>query len=333
MSANIPDPNLLSDGAPVTGGASAAVTETAPKAPKKDAGDTRHSDRGTSIWGEAFQRLRRSPMAIAGAIIILLFILVAIFAPILAPYPGEATPGMRLVTPTNIPGIGTDGYPLGLDNFGGDVLSKLIWGARSSLLVGVISTCIGLVGGLFLGALAGGFGGWIDTVIMRIVDILLSVPNLLMAVSIAAIAGQSPFAVMIAIGAAQIPVFARLLRSSMLQQRGADYILAAQTLGLGRGKITMSHLLPNALGPVIVQATLALATAVIDAAALSFLGLGGGVPQTAEWGRMLTVAQNFLSSAPQLAFLPGICIAITALGFTLLGESLREALDPKARKR
>lgn len=326
MSANVPDPTAI-NGTP--GSAPAA----APKPPVKDAGDTRHSDRGTSLWGEAFARLRRKPMAILGAVIILLFIIVAVFAPILAPYGGEDTPGMGLVTPTDIPGIGTPGYPLGLDNFGGDVYSKLIWGARSSLLVGVISTCIGLVGGMFLGALAGGFGGWVDTVIMRIVDILLSVPNLLMAVSIAAIAGQSQYAVMIAIGAAQIPVFARLLRSSMLQQRGQDYVLAAQTLGLGRGKITMSHLLPNSLGPIIVQATLALATAVIDAAALSFLGLGGGVPQTAEWGRMLTVAQNFLSSAPQLAFLPGICIAITALGFTLLGESLREALDPKSRKK
>lgn len=303
------------------------------KGAKPDQGDTRHGDRGTSIWAEAFGRLRRSPMAIVGGVIILLFVLVAILAPVLAPYGGTETPGMRDVTPTNIPGIGTSGYPLGLDNYGGDVLSKLIWGAQASLLVGVISTLIGLVGGLILGALAGGFGGWVDTVIMRIVDILLSVPNLLMAVSIAAIAGQTPFAVMIAIGAAQIPVFARLLRSSMLSQRGADYVLAAQTLGLGRGKITMSHLLPNSLGPVIVQATLALATAVIDAAALSFLGLGGGNPNTAEWGRMLTSAQSFLASAPQLAFLPGICIAITALGFTLVGESLREALDPKSREK
>lgn len=296
-------------------------------------GDTRHADRGSSIWAEAFGRLRRSPMAIVGGVIILLFVLVAALAPVLAPYEGEETPGMNLVSPTSIPGFGTDGYPLGLDNYGGDVLSKLIWGAQASLLVGVVSTVIGLAGGLVLGALAGGFGGWVDTVIMRFVDILLSVPNLLMAVSIAAIAGQTPWAVMVAIGAAQVPVFARLLRSSMLSQRGADYVLAAQTLGLGRGKITMSHLLPNSLGPVIVQATLALATAVIDAAALSFLGLGGGNPQTAEWGRMLTSAQSFLSSAPQLAFLPGICIAITALGFTLVGESLREALDPKARKK
>lgn len=337
MSMNGMDPqNLRPSGAPDPVHDAAGSPEGAgPGGPvlTSDPGDTRHSDRGTSLWGEAFARLRRSPMAIAGAIIIAIFVLVAALAPWLAPYAGQATPGMDLVTPTDIPGVGTPGYPLGLDNFGGDVLSKLIWGARSSLLVGVISTCIGLAGGMILGALAGGFGGWIDTVIMRVVDILLSVPNLLMAVSIAAIAGQSPFAVMIAIGAAQIPVFARLLRSSMLSQRGADYVLAAQTLGLGRGKITMSHLLPNAVGPVIVQATLALATAVIDAAALSFLGLGGGVPQTAEWGRMLTVAQNFLSSAPQLAFLPGICIAITALGFTLVGESLREALDPRARRR
>jgi peptide/nickel transport system permease protein len=138
---------------------------------------------------------------------------------------------------------------------------------------------------------------------------------------------------MIAIGVAQVPVFARLLRSSMLSQRSADYVLAARTLGLSKGTITMNHLLPNSVGPVIVQATLTLATAVIDAAALSFLGLGGGRPQTAEWGRMLTYAQNELGIAPQLAFFPGICIAITALGFTLLGESLRESLDPKSRQK
>jgi peptide/nickel transport system permease protein len=138
---------------------------------------------------------------------------------------------------------------------------------------------------------------------------------------------------MIAIGASQVPIFARLLRASMLQQRSSDYVLSAQTLGLGRGRITMSHVLPNAIGPVIVQGTLTLATAVIDAAALSFLGLGGGGPATAEWGRMLTYAQAELAIAPWLAFLPGICIAVTALGFTLLGEALREAMDPRTRAR
>jgi len=286
------------------------------------------------MWQDAFRRLRRNPAAIAGAVIVGLFILVAIFAPILAPYGGEELPGRTQITPTSIPGPGDiEGYPLGLDRFGGDVLSKLIWGARASLLIGVISTALGLLGGMLLGVIAGGFGGWVDNVIMRFVDILLSVPNLLLAVSIAAVLGQTPSAVMIAIGVSQVPIFARLLRSSMISQRGADYVLSAQALGLSTRTITMSHLLPNSVGPVIVQATLTLATAVIDAAALSFLGLGGGRPESAEWGRMLTYAQNELAVAPQLAFLPGICIAVTALGFTLLGESLREALDPKTRRK
>lgn len=288
---------------------------------------------GQSVWAAAFARMRRNPQAIAGAAIVLLFVLVAILAPVLAPFSGTALPGRAEITPTHIPVPGELAqYPLGLDRFGGDVLSKLIWGAQASLLIGLISTALGLVGGMLLGLIAAGFGGWVDNVVMRVVDILLSVPNLLLAVSIAAVLGQTPAAVMIAIGASQVPIFARLLRSSMLQQRSADYVLAAQTLGLSRRTITMSHVLPNSLGPVVVQATLALATAVIDAAALSFLGLGGGRPETAEWGRMLTYAQNELAIAPHLAFLPGICIAITALGFTLFGESLREALDPRQRK-
>jgi peptide/nickel transport system permease protein len=286
------------------------------------------------FWRDVFRRLRRNPTAWIGAAIVALFLLVALLAPILAPYGATELPGQREITPTHIPGPGEiAGFPLGLDRFGGDVLSKLIWGAQASLQIGVISTAIGLAGGMLLGLLAGMFGGWVDNVVMRFVDILLSVPNLLLAVSIAAILGQSQLAVMIAIGASQVPVFARLLRASMLQQRGADYVLSAQTLGLSRRTITMSHVLPNSVGPVIVQGTLSLATAVIDAAALSFLGLGGGLPQTAEWGRMLTYAQAELAIAPWLAFLPGICIAVTALGFTLLGESLREAMDPRTRAR
>lgn len=286
------------------------------------------------FWRDVFRRLRRNPTAWIGAVIVLLFLIVALFAPLLAQYPETSLPGAKFITPTHIPGPGElEQFPLGLDRFGGDVMSKLIWGARASLLIGVISTALGLVGGMVLGLLAGTFGGWVDTLIMRVVDIILSVPNLLLAVSIAAILGQTPFAVMIAIGASQVPIFARLLRASMLQQRSSDYVLSAQTLGLGRGQITMSHVLPNAIGPVIVQGTLTLATAVIDAAALSFLGLGGGRPETAEWGRMLTYAQAELSIAPQLAFLPGICIAITALGFTLFGEALREAMDPRTRAR
>lgn len=287
-----------------------------------------------SFWSDVLRRLRRNPTAWIGASIVFVFLGVALLAPILAPYPETALPGAQYITPTDIPGPGELAqFPLGLDRFGGDVLSKLIWGAQASLMVGVVSTALGLVGGMLLGLIAGTFGGWVDTLIMRIVDIILSVPNLLLAVSIAAILGQTPSAVMIAIGASQVPIFARLLRASMLQQRSSEYVLSAQTLGLGRGRITMSHVLPNAIGPVIVQATLTLATAVIDAAALSFLGLGGGRPETAEWGRMLTYAQSELAIAPWLAFFPGICIAVTALGFTLFGEALREAMDPRTRAR
>lgn len=306
---------------------------TASAIPVAPGGDA-NARRTGSYWSDIFRRLRRNPAAWIGAVVVGLFILVALFAPWLAPYPELATPARQHLTPTALPGIGDlPEYPLGIDRFGGDVLSKLIWGARASLIIGIVSTLFGLVGGMILGALAGAFGKWVDSVIMRFVDILLSVPNLLLAVSIAAILGRTPMAVMIAIGVAQVPIFARLLRSSMLQQREADYVLAARTLGLGRGRITMSHLLPNSVGPVIVQATLTLATAVIDAAALSFLGLGGGRPETAEWGRMLTYAQAELQIAPQLAFLPGLCIMITAFGFTLLGEALREAMDPRTRKR
>ncbi|NMR20904.1 ABC transporter permease [Cellulomonas fimi] len=308
--------------------AQSALTDTVVPSGRTNKAD----DVGASQWRVAMRRLRRNPGAIIGAVIVLVFVLVALLAPVLAPFPAEALPGRAEIRPTFIPGP-SDAYPLGLDRYGGDLLSKLIWGARASLLIGVLSTVIGLLGGMLLGLLAGAFGGWIDTAVMRLVDLMLSVPSLLLAVSIAAVIGQSPRAIVIAIGVVQIPIFARLLRGSMLAQRGLDYVLAASSLGLSRRTVTMSHVLPNSLGPVIVQATLMLATAVIEAAGLSFLGLGGGAPTTAEWGRMLAQAQNELEVAPRLAFLPGACIAITALGFTLFGEALREALDPKTRKR
>lgn len=295
--------------------------------PDLDANET-----GTSLWVGAFKRLIRNPSAIVGGIIVIAFVLVAALAPLLAPYGADsAARWANQITPSTLPPASPE-HPLGLDPFGSDLLTQLIFGARQSLIIGIVSTLLGLAGGAALGLLAGAFGGWVDVLVMRLVDILLSIPSLLLAVSVAAVIGRRPEALMIAIAAAQIPIFARLLRGSMLKQREQDYVLAANSLGLRRRTIVMSHILPNSLGPVIVQATLILATAIIEVAALSYLGMGSPDPTVAEWGRMLVKAQERLESYPHLTLLPGACIAVTALGFTLLGEALREALDPKTRK-
>jgi peptide/nickel transport system permease protein len=288
-------------------------------------------ERGTSLWRGAFRRLRRNPSAIIGAAIVAALVLIAVFAPVLAPYEPATSEWIDQVTPSSVPGPSPE-HPLGLDSFGSDMLTQLIYGARQTLVIGIVSTMIGVIGGAVLGILAGGLGGWWDTGVMRFVDILLSIPSLLLAVSIAAVLGRNPWAIMIAIGVAQVPIFARLLRGSMLGQRGQDYVLAASSLGLRQRRIVMSHVLPNSLGPLIVQATLVLATATIEVAALSYLGLGQPDPAVAEWGRMLVKAQDRLQSDPRLAIMPGICMAVTALGFTLFGEALREALDPKSRR-
>lgn len=288
-------------------------------------------ERGTSLWRGAWRRLRRDPAAIAGAAIVLAFALVALLAPVIAPYAPAGAQWAGEVTPSSVPGPDEE-HLLGLDSFGSDLFTQLVFGARQSLVIGVVSTVIGLGFGTALGLLAGAFGGAVDVAVMRVVDIMLSIPSLLLAVSVAAVIGPSPTALMIAIGAAQVPIFARLLRGSMLGQRSADYVLAASSLGLRRRRVVMSHLLPNSLSPVIVQGTLTLATAIIEVAALSYLGLGDPNPTVAEWGRMLVRAQDRLATDPHLAVLPGVCIAVTALGFTLLGEALRESLDPTFRR-
>jgi peptide/nickel transport system permease protein len=286
---------------------------------------------GTSLWKGAWHRLRRNPAAIAGAAIILVFVLIAIFAPLLAPYEPATAEWAGQNTASKVQGPSEE-HLLGLDAFGSDFLTQLIFGARQSLVVGVVSTAIGLTIGALIGTIAGGLGGKVDLIIMRFIDIMLSIPSLLLAVSVVAILGESRFSVMAAIGIAQVPIFARLLRGSMLSQAKSDYVLAGTSLGLRRKTLVLGHMLPNSVGPTIVQATLNLATAVIEVAALSFLGLGGNDARVAEWGRMLVEAQQYFESSPMLALLPGLAIAITALGFTLLGESLREALDPKTRR-
>ncbi|MGY1834701.1 ABC transporter permease [Blastococcus sp. SYSU DS0510] len=295
------------------------------------AGQLPEGDAGLSLTRSAFRRLRRDPVAITGAVIVLVFILVAAFAPLLAPKDPVTQYLLSEIRPGTIPGS-QEGFPLGVDNLGRDLLSRLIYGSRQSLMIGVVSTVLGLVAGMALGVLAGAFGGWVDTAVMRFVDILLSIPGLLMAITISVLLGQNQYALMIAIAVVQVPIFARLLRGSMLAQRGSDYALAARALGVKKSRIVFGHVLPNSLSPVIVQATLSLATAIIEAAALSYLGLGDPDIARPEWGAMLANAQDFLSIRPALAVWPALCIIVVALGFTLLGERLREALDPKFRR-
>ena len=286
---------------------------------------------GLSLTRSAFRRLRRDPVALVGAVIVLVFLLVAAFAPLLAPKDPLTQYLISEIRPGHIPGPRA-GFPLGVDQLGRDLLSRLIYGARQSLLIGVVATVLGLVVGMALGILAGAFGGKVDTVVMRFVDIMLSIPGLLMAITVSVLLGQNQYALMIAIAVTQVPIFARLLRGSMLAQRNSDYAVAAQALGVKKARIVLGHVLPNSLTALIVQATLSLATAIIEAAGLSYLGLGDPNIARPEWGAMLASAQKFLSIAPRLAVLPAVCIIVVALGFTLLGERLREALDPKFRR-
>jgi peptide/nickel transport system permease protein len=295
--------------------------------------ETTHVDeeRGGSVRVEAWRRLRRNPAAIAGAALVLLFLLVAAFAPLLAPYSPTDQVALDQIRPGFIPGPSAD-HVLGVDNLGRDELSRLLFGARQSLLIGVGATLIGFFFGCLLGLAAGGLGGWVDGVAMRLVDIMLSIPFLLFAIAVGALVGKTRLGLMIAIAVPAIPIFARLLRGAMLAHREADYVLAARSVGVRPRRIVFGHVLPNSLSPVLVQGTLLLATAIIDAAALSYLGLGTDDPGVPEWGRMLADSQSYLAVAPHLAFLPCIAIVISALGFTLLGESLREALDPRFRR-
>jgi peptide/nickel transport system permease protein len=297
-------------------------------------------DKGESLWREAFKRLRHNPVALIGAGVLVLFVLIAIIGPFFVPYDPKDTSWNDQVSMSNnlIPGPSAQHW-LGIDHIGRDEFSRMIVGAQNTLLVGVVATSIGLVFGCLIGGLSGaayGLGGkrgrQLDNVLMRFVDMLLAMPSLLLAVSIVAILGASLVTVMIAVGVVAVPAFARLLRGSMLAQSNAEYVVAATALGVSRSKIAISHILPNSVAPVIVQATLTLATAIIEAAGLSFLGLGNPDTSVPEWGTMLNDSLKVFEFAPRLAAFPALAIIITALGFTLLGEAMREALDPKLRK-
>ncbi|WP_217133465.1 ABC transporter permease [Leucobacter chinensis] len=292
------------------------------------------TDDGVSQAQVIWRRLRRDKMFLAGALIIAVFVIVAIFGPILAPNAPEARLLIDQVRPQSNPVPGPQpGFPLGADWAGRDLLSRLLVGARQTLIVGVLATLGGLFGGVVLGTLAGAFGGWVDAAVMRVVDVMLSIPSLLTAFTIASLfAHPSQMTVILAIAIVQVPIFARLLRGSMMVERRSDHVLAAKAMGVKQRSIIFRHMLPNSMSPVIVQATIALATSIIDAAALSFLGLGNPDDRVPEWGQMLGASERYFNSFPHLAFLPAACIIVAALGFTFMGESARQAIDPKSRR-
>jgi peptide/nickel transport system permease protein len=296
-----------------------------------EAADVAYEVPSSGLWQDAWFRLRRNPGAIVGFALVTTFVVVAVFAPLIAPDNPQAQDLQAVIK--GCPCGPSAHHLLGVDTLGRDELSRIIFGARFSLLIGVVAVAVGLTIGLILGAIAGYAGGILDSVVMRLMDIMLAIPGLLLAIGIVAMLGKGLFQIMVAVGVANIPIFARLLRGSILSQKENDFVLAARSVGVRRRIIQSSHVLPNSISVVIVAATLAMATAIIDVAGLGFLGLGPQNPATPEWGTMLTDVNDYLTIAPFLAIFPGAAIVVCCIGFNLIGDGLREALDPKLRTR
>lgn len=277
-----------------------------------------------SLWQDALRRLFRNKLAIVGMVILLAFILSALLAPQLAPYDPLKQDLIRRREPPS------QEHLLGLDEVGRDVLSRIIFGARTSLQVGVGSVSFAILIGALLGAIAGYVGGWIDNILMRLMDILLAFPSMLLAIAIVSILGPGLMNMLYAIAIVSIPQYARVVRASVLSVKEQDYILAARAIGCDPRRILFRNVLPNCLTPLIVQGTLGIATAILDAAGLSFLGLGAQ-PPTPEWGAMLGQGRGSVFTAPHIVFFPGLAIMLTVLGFNLLGDGLRDALDVRLR--
>jgi peptide/nickel transport system permease protein len=270
----------------------------------------------------AWRRLLRRKGAMVGLGFVLLFVLLALFAPWIAPYDPLATSWGAIRKAPSVQ------YLFGTDEIGRDVLSRVIWGARASLLAGVVSVCISLTLGVPIGMLAGYLGGWVDMVIARFTDAMLACPFLILAIALAAFLGPSLTNAMIAIGISATPIFIRLTRAQVMAVKVEDYVEAARAVGNPHLRIALRHIFPNILAPVIVQATLAIAAAIIAEASLSFLGLGQQ-PPAPSWGSMLNTAKNYVDNAPWMAVWPGLSIFLLVLSFNLLGDGLRDALDPR----
>lgn len=279
-----------------------------------------------SLWIDVWARFKKNRLAMVGLFIIIVLYLIAIFADVLASYPYDKMNLSNLYAPP-----GTPGHPLGTDEYGRDLLSRLIYGTRISLTVGLVVVAMSSAIGVTLGAIAGYYGGWVDSIIMRIVDFLYAFPFFILAITIVAILGPSLYNAMLALALVNWVGYARMVRGQFLALKQREFVEAARAVGASGFRIMFVHLLPNALGPVIVQMSLGVAGAILSASGLSFLGLGADL-RSAEWGAMLNAGKDYLRSAPHLATYPGLAIMITVLAFNFVGDGLRDALDPRLKQ-
>ena len=268
--------------------------------------------------------------AVMGLVVFAIMVLIAIFAPLIAPHAPDVQYRDALLQPPVFQG-GTWDYILGTDAVGRDILSRLMYGARFSLVIGVVVVVLSLIGGITLGLLAGYFRGWVDVVIMRVMDIILAFPSLLLALVLVAVLGPGLVNAMLAIALVLQPHFARLVRAAVMAEHSRDYVTSAKLAGASHFRLMLITILPNCLAPLIVQATLSFSNAILEAAALGFLGLGAQ-PPTPEWGTMLATAREFITRAPWVVTFPGLAILITVLAINLVGDGLRDALDPKLKR-
>lgn len=294
-----------------------AQKEIEPPQPKEE--------RSQSLILESMKLFFQHKLAVIGSVIVFLFLILAVFAPLIAPFEiNEQSLGERFSAPSAAHWFGTD-------DFGRDIFSRVVHGARISLWVGFFSVLGSVILGTLLGLIAGYGGRVLDAVISRLFDILLAFPSILLAIAIVSILGPSLQNALIAIAIINVPTFGRLVRSKVLSIKQEEYVLAAKAVGMSHRRIVLRHILPNSMVPVIVQATLAIGTAIIEAAALGFLGLGAQAPSP-EWGKMLADARPYLVQAPWTLIFPGVAIMLTVLGFNLMGDGLRDTLDPKMKK-
>jgi len=279
---------------------------------------------------EFYKQFKKNKSALVGLYIITILIFLAIFAPLLAPY----DPLIQNLANRTIPPVWSEGgsmmYIFGTDDFGRDLLSRIIYGARISLMIGIISVSISFIFGTLMGSIAGYFGGKVDIIMMRIIDIMLSIPAILLAIVIVSILGPDLFNAMIAIGIVGIPTFARIVRASVLAEKEKEYVVASRINGSSNFRLIVKVILPNCTTPLIVQSTMGFASAVLEAAGLSFLGLGAQAP-TPEWGAMLADSLQFITTASWMIVIPGIAIFLTVMGFNLVGDGLMDVLDPKMK--